>query len=38
MVAGLAKEDVLADIQKAVNKAIAEGQTLRNFQKDFEKI
>jgi SPP1 gp7 family putative phage head morphogenesis protein len=38
MVAGCEKQEVLLALQAAVDKAIAEGQTLRNFQKDFEKI
>jgi SPP1 gp7 family putative phage head morphogenesis protein len=38
MVAGLAKEDVLADLKAAVGRAIAEGKTVREFQKEFDQI
>ena len=38
MVANLAREEVLIDLRAAVDKAIAEGKTLSDFQKDFDKI
>jgi SPP1 gp7 family putative phage head morphogenesis protein len=37
MVAGLTKADVLADLKIAVDKAIAEGTTLADFRKEFDK-
>jgi uncharacterized protein with gpF-like domain len=37
-VAGAMKDDLLADLQKAVDKAISEGTTLDEFRKDFDKI
>lgn len=38
MVAGAMKADLLADLQKAVGKAIERGTTLEEFRKDFDKI
>ncbi|WP_299370442.1 phage minor head protein [uncultured Tateyamaria sp.] len=38
MVAGATKADVLADLAKAVEKAIAEGTTLEEFRRDFREI
>jgi SPP1 gp7 family putative phage head morphogenesis protein len=38
VVAGAMKADLLADLQGAVDKAIAKGTTLAEFQKDFEVI
>lgn len=38
MVAGAAKADLLADLAEAVDKAIAEGETLQDFRKRFAEI
>lgn len=38
MVAGAVKADLLADLQAAIRKVMAEGGTLREFRKDFDKI
>lgn len=38
MVAGAAKADLLNDLRKAVDKAIATGTSLETFRKDFKKI
>ncbi len=38
MVAGALKEDLLADLRKAVDDAISQGQSLTTFQKRFEHI
>ena len=38
VVAGAMKADLLSDLHLAVEKAIAEGQTLVDFRKDFERI
>ncbi len=38
MVAGAARADLLRDFRDAVDKAIAEGTTLREFRKDFDAI
>lgn len=38
MVAGAAKADLLADLKKAVDKAITKGTTLQEFRKDFDRI
>lgn len=38
MVAGATKADLLADLAKAVEKAIAEGRSLQEFRQDFRKI
>jgi hypothetical protein len=37
MVAGLTKEDILVDIKKGVDNAIAKGTSLADFKKDFDK-
>ena len=38
VVAGLAKDDMLADFQETIAKAIEEGTTLQQFRKDFDRI
>lgn len=38
MVAGAQSAELLADLQTAVGQAIAEGRTLRDFQRDFDQI
>lgn len=38
VVAGATKADLLSDLRLAVEKAIGEGQTLRDFRKNFEQI
>lgn len=38
MVAGAMQADLLADLRQAVDKAISQGGTLSQFQKDFDKI
>jgi len=38
MVAGAYKADLLDDLRQAVDKAIAEGATLRDFRRDFDAI
>lgn len=38
VVAGANRNDILVDFRKAVDKAIAEGTTLREFRKDFDNI
>lgn len=38
MVAGAAKADLLSDFRRAVDRAISDGTTLRDFQKDFDQI
>ena len=38
VVAGATKADLLNDLHRAVEKAIGEGQTLRDFRKNFEEI
>lgn len=38
MVAGAMKADLLADFRTAVDKAISDGVTLRDFRKDFDRI
>jgi uncharacterized protein with gpF-like domain len=37
-VAGAMKDDLLADLQTAVDKAISEGTTIENFRKEFDGI
>lgn len=38
MVAGAAREDILADFRAAIDKAISQGTTLEEFRKDFDRI
>lgn len=38
MVAGAAKADLLADFNQAIDRAIAEGTTIEQFRKDFDRI
>ena len=38
MVAGAARDDILADFRQAVDKAISQGATLEDFRKDFDEI
>ncbi|MFT4098166.1 MAG: phage minor head protein [Rhodoblastus sp.] len=38
VVAGVTKEDMLADLNKEVDNAIAKGETLKDFQKRFDEI
>ncbi len=38
MIAGAARDELLADFRAAVDKAIAEGVTLESFRKDFDRI
>ena len=38
VVAGAMKDDLLADLRKAVDKGISQGTTLHEFRKDFDKI
>jgi len=38
MVAGAATDELVKDLRKAVDKAIAQGTTLQEFRKDFDKI